>query len=926
MEYAGAACLALLLLLVAWQLVGRGSRRRRCYRHCRRWLQRGDWQQALLLLRPQQQGRGQPPAWQERWLQLEAECHQAALVQALEVKDFEKALEHGLRAATLLQQPESEARNKVIEAMLEEVRRLFAASQGPDTAAVMPMITRVFLLQSSCPEASFWQGLCHLREGQPAKASACFHTARTETEPQVPKGLTGAAIDPSLYLGGLLLRQRQYKEALTFLTEAKRIDGNSPFVLWQLGAALIGAGGDTRLALRALHRALGPQGLEQWLDRPARAWLEGLPQQRSYVRRLASHHAFVCPLWGSDLAQIIRHGKVALGQGHYRLGQFQEAARLFDQLLQESAPSLEILRGLGLSLARLGQYDQAFKHLRAAHELEEPKERFTAGFLALCGAKGKPSKEADKARNVAWAIRMVTRFEGSGDEEWIALVSAIFAEARTLNLPVAAADQLYLCDHLASIFATDQQAAEAYHHLAASFPDAICSEHAWLFCRAAQQHGFSGPCTLDLFARTFAEAPAARQFFAQKQWDFEAIEITYLERAAEWAPGAFPSALGPDYAARGQDLLCLRSRQQEQAQQLDAALITAATWIKLAPQSGSAHERLANLYYQSGQLERSLELLHSWQALEPANFWPFLRAAIIHHLKEETTTGLDNLRLALERTTGRHRGEIAFLGARMALQQALRLAPGESAPPADFDHSALAQARSLLEECLRCLPDHVGAQWCLAGVRWLADDRAALVAQAVNFSNNQIHDARYFFLAGVCHLAGRNYSQVEEACQRVIDLVQKERNRGPVEADQKTTKFDLAVESSFLSGLTALAQGQSAAAQEHFRSVAARADSPSRSLAHAFLGQLSLAQKADEEAIRWWQALDAQKRTSWNLAEALAGTVFLNALQALAAGRFEEAANKIREAGRLGWRDRRLGQLLTLALFKAGQQRLYNEV
>ena len=44
--------------------------------------------------------------------------------------------------------------------------------------------------------------------------------------------------------------------------------------------------------------------------------------------------------------------------------------------------------------------------------------------------------------------------------------------------------------------------------------------------------------------------------------------------------------------------------------------------------------------------------------------------------------------------------------------------------------------------------------------------------------------------------------------------------------------------------------------------------------------------------------------------------------QALAAGRYEPAAEWFREAGKLGLRDRRLGPLLSLALFKAGQQLL----
>src|SRR5262249_45365387 len=157
-------------------------------------------------------------------------------------------------------------------------------------------------------------------------------------------------------------------------------------------------------------------------------------------------------------------GNIALGQGLYRLGQFQESSDVFSKLLQEGAPSLPVVRGLGLALARLGQYDPAFKHLRIAHEMEDPKDRTTAGYLALLGARGKPSRPEDKIRNVTWAIRLVDQFTAPGDCEWAGLISAIFVEARELALPIDADDQIYLCEHLLSVKATDPLAAAAYHH------------------------------------------------------------------------------------------------------------------------------------------------------------------------------------------------------------------------------------------------------------------------------------------------------------------------------------------------------------------------------------------------------------------------------------------------------------------------------
>src|SRR5436190_15704943 len=96
-------------------------------------------------------------------------------------------------------------------------------------------------------------------------------------------------LDPSLYLGGLLLKVGQAKESLRFLTEANRLDSNCPLVALALGSAIIAAGGDVQIANRALQKALGSRGLQLYLSDPRRLWAEGFPEGRSYVRRLAQH-------------------------------------------------------------------------------------------------------------------------------------------------------------------------------------------------------------------------------------------------------------------------------------------------------------------------------------------------------------------------------------------------------------------------------------------------------------------------------------------------------------------------------------------------------------------------------------------------------------------------------------------------------------
>jgi uncharacterized Tic20 family protein len=71
--------------------------------------------------------------------------------------------------------------------------------------------------------------------------------------------------------------------------------------------------------------------------------------------------------------------------------------------------------------------------------------------------------------------------------------------------------------------------------------------------------------------------------------------------------------------------------------------------------------------------------------------------------------------------------------------------------------------------------------------------------------------------------------------------------------------------------------------------------------------------------------VDAKQRSQWKVDEARSG-VYLSGLRAYGRGGFEAAAEKFREAGKLGLRERRLGGLITRALFKAGQRLLFGDL
>ena len=131
------------------------------------------------------------------------------------------------------------------------------------------------------------------------------------------------------------------------------------------------------------------------------------------------------------------------------------------------------------------------------------------------------------------------------------------------------------------------------------------------------------------------------------------------------------------------------------------------------------------------------------------------------------------------------------------------------------------------------------------------------------------------------------------------------------------------MEAGYLAALAQIGLNQPRAAIDALKPVAYSPSSPTLSYAQAMLGDVLFREQRHQEAITAWQALDAEKRQTWGLNEPLATTMFINALESLFRGEYEQAAEKFRQAGRLGYRDRRLGPLLLLTLFKAGQQAIY---
>ena len=321
-----------------------------------------------------------------------------------------------------------------------------------------------------------------------------------------------------------------------------------------MGVSLVAAGGDAGLAVRALQRALGPRGLPLWTHAPQRAWVEAFPEGRSYVRRLATKNPYTCPVLGGDLNAVVLEGQLALARAFYRQGSFQEAADLFNKLLQNTAPTTVLLRGLGLSLARLGRYDQAYKHLRAPWNRSSRK------------TPSRPPISPFAARWAGRRSRRTSRRTWRGPCGcWPATPSPAtpstpascppFTPRRVhCNCRCRSRTRCSSATRWPPWRRSMRRRPQAYRHLAATFPEAVQPIHAWLYVRAASTLDLQSERDLDLFARTFANPAPARQYFTQRQWNFDDAEYTYLKRGAAVSPGRFPEALGADYPPQGEAL------------------------------------------------------------------------------------------------------------------------------------------------------------------------------------------------------------------------------------------------------------------------------------------------------------------------------------------------------------------------------------
>lgn len=879
-----AAFLLIILIVGCWLMMGTGPRLRRALRQAEELLKANSWPQAMEVVQPWLNA-NLPEHQQQAVTQLYGKCHLASAEQSLASKKYEAALQTFQQAAPYLALDENALRRRVQSSMLQEARALFASlptqivADQPEVNALHELLTRVLMIRDDCGEVYFWQALIQIKLHEVEKAGPLLERAHELSNQQF--------LDPLFYRGALYFGEGKPSEALKTLSEANRIDARCPLITWLMGRAMVAAEGDSGMSIRILQKALSTQGLGLWKDRPQRIWVEAFPEGRSYVRQLAEKHRYVCPIFGAELSFFVRLGQLALAQAHFRQGHYQESANLYTELMRDAAPSFPLLRGLGMSLAKQNRYDEAFKHLRAALEMQ-PNDAQLTGHLAVCGACGTIKNAEDKPKNIAWSLRQFTRFDILHDQEWANLQLKVHQEAHAANYTVPCADQIRLCDALTSVHAVTAEAAVAYDHLARSCPDQTQSAHAWHYCQAAKEHGVQGQADLQLFELAFRNRETIERFFEQQQWDVKEVEYLYLKRFSANQSGHFPPVLGESYATVGAERLLSRSKELEQANDMEQAREAVEVLLALSPKSIEAHDRLACLYFRQGDKEKALELLTALQQLAPQDPLPFVRRAVIEHQQQHWDNCRVQLQRAMELTQNSQRASIAFLAAKLALTQS----PEE--------------AEGFLQDCLQHQADHVDALCTLAAVRALRSDIEGLKLLVPQMGREEINDSKYQYFSSLCYLVSGDYGRAGEWAQRAS----KDRS--------------LTIECQYLQASAYLQLNETEKAIPLLTEVA-KSNSPSANHARAILGKTHHLQGMFLESVKWWTGVDKEKRAEWNVDVPLRYTVFLTALSAMEKGRYEQAAERFKEAGQLGLRERSLGELIRLAYFKGGQQLYYQE-
>lgn len=836
-----------------WPLRRSRSRTERDLDVARQKLDAGQWSEALELTKKHRPDEAAPiEPWHEIRRLLEGDCLIAGSEAALRESRFSDAMALYRNAATVLGLSPDEASRRIVEAMLGELRRLSA--DEPNSTALPELASLIVEQDSDSGEAAFWRGVYQLRRGDRAAAKSDLTHAYAQRH--------ALQIDPTLYLGTMRLQDGAPREALRFLVEANKLAPQCPLVAWQLGTALIATGGDVMLAVRALQKATGPEGLVRFLSEPVRIWIDTLPRDswiRNLVRRSGSQRTrFVCPLGLDRLKEILESARLTSAEALIDCRRPGEAATLFQEL-RRTRDDLAVHRGFGIALADLGRFDEALPHLEKARAAASSPDSRTIGALARCRARA----SGDRIGNLQQALSLIEKAPTPIDAEWARNASAVISAAQLAGMAIPSKLVLELADALIAADATDPAAVAIYDLLALRDPNSLPHEAAWLYVRAAEREEVSLANDDVLFDRAFADRDGMIRFFDSREWDFAAAERLYLQRWAERSAGTGETAKTQHSGVAQANLLAEAERHLSQ-NQLDAAQSSIELAHRLMPNSPRVYDLLAELSYRRGQFDRSVDWLQRWSQLEPKSPLPLTRAGLIRRRQNRLDEARPLLARALSIAHGPARAPIALLLARFAA------AAGKHRDALEF-----------VDECLTFDSNNAIALAARAALLMTLKEPTQLTGLLAPLSNLNVEDAHTHCLIGItAYLANDDQLAIERAKLCI---------------QNKNTAAD----GYYLRAASTLRADQVSPAMSDLREAVERATGPIEESARVLLGQLSWRAGQYADALRAWQPISAARLKARGLETLIPDTAFLAGLAAARSGRLDEAAKWWRSAARL---------------------------
>jgi tetratricopeptide (TPR) repeat protein len=856
-----------------WRVFGSGPRRNRAYQRARELLAAGDAENARTAIEEIKLLGISTPEWQGRLNNLEGECRRASGEAALSSRKFEEALEHHLAAAKLLSTNPTEARERVIEGMLAELRQ--RAAGAPDDK-LTKLAQRILQLAPQHPETSFWLGLANIKLNRVEPALTALRAAFEADK---------KSVEPALYLGMLLTREGKAKDALRYLSEANKNAPHSALINWQLGMGLVMAGSDPALAVRALQKAVAADGLAKLAKDPGRFWTDALPDG-SYIGKLATKQPFACPLIGNNFIGMARQAKLAFGQALYRIERITESIHVFQDLLNEGEPTPAVSRALGIALCRVDRFDDAYAHLRSAFEQDAAKNPITACYLALCATKARPAKPEDTPANVRWALRLLSDVSIPAEQEPVRLAAQVYAEAKRIGVPVPVDDLAKLSGAIAALGLTEPFAAAIIDQLAANAMPAVRPPLAFLYGWAASQHRFRGEKDNELHLLLFQNEVSAREYYSQRGWRLEDVEWTFLERWAE-SHTSFPADLGPDFAVRAERSLLDRAKSLEQAGDVAGARAAVEVLRRLLPPTATTFDQTARLAFARRDFDESRRVLTEWCSRFPNEAAPLLRLAALEQSCGNSSAAREHVTRALEIATPVQQPIAAMAGVRLAL--------------------AAGQREVALENVERVLGSNAGnaEALCLkAAILWQLGRHDQLRALAASFERIDVADPKFHYMAAVCFALNDDFDAARTAARRV------------------SNEPGWQIDGHHLMGVLYWRRADYPGAAARLEAVLASPDY--RALAHArlTLGRVRWEQGSVVEAATLWSKLSNDERKAMHLDEALPVSAFLAGIECLRKENPAAAADWLNQAREMGFRDRHLPVLHERALVEAARQSL----